>query len=74
MSVAEGLQSNSRKGLRRKDPGSNITAIEILSVEVISPWTDDAGEPMFRASETGAKREFACSRRTLPVLVRQLTS
>jgi hypothetical protein len=74
MSVAEVPEPNAWKCLRRKDPGSNITAVEILSAEVISPWTDDAGEPMFRASETGAKREFACSRRTLPVLVRQLTS
>jgi hypothetical protein len=52
MSVAEVPEPNAWKCLRRKDPGSNITAVEILSAEVISPWTGDAGEPMFRASET----------------------
>jgi hypothetical protein len=37
MLVAEFLQSKPRECLPGKDLGSNITAVEILSAEVISP-------------------------------------
>jgi len=48
-----------RSSLLLKDRGSNITDIDILSAEGIgTETTDDAGEPTFRLSETGAHRKL----------------
>jgi hypothetical protein len=42
-----------------KDRRSTIITIDILSAEGVGPkTTDDAGEPTFRLSETGAHRKL----------------